>query len=108
MKNLILGVSLLALVGCGTPKVEFDTTTQNAPIIQPDKPIPMNISDVSWYVLTPKTATDKFKVNPQLFCLSPEHFKIQANNLSEAIRYASQDDQIIQYYVKVTTPASGK
>lgn len=101
---LIVGLSSLFLIGCSPNLLEIQSTNTNLQIPIVERPVPVKTSPVKFYVVTPENKAEferKFLQEDDslvYYAISVESFENLSKNFSEAIRYISQMNEIVQYY----------
>ena len=117
MKNslaLILLPLLLLSSGCSTwnplKKIEIKTVEVERVIPTQNRPRPVNMNDIHFYVVTEQNFEEfkkRFvKENGDLvgYVLSVRDYETLALNMAELKRYLIQQKEIIVYYEKAVTP----
>jgi len=123
LTTLPLLLSLLLISGCSSfglfnkPEKEIVVETKIVDKAIPIQahPRPLNMNDVTWYVVTEENYSEfieKYKKengNPWVFyVISVRGYESLALNMAEIRRYVEQQKQIILYYERAVTPQDKK
>lgn len=108
---LLVGVTLSSCARFSKPKqIEIKTVEVERVIPKQNRPRPVQMNDVHFYVVTEDTF-ENFKKRFEkengeflFYAISVRDYETIALNMSELKRYIEQQKQIIIYYEKAVTP----
>ena len=111
LRNSLVILSLLLLSNCSTPEGKVVTVTQ---VIKPkiavvDRPKPLSMTNLDWYVVTEKNYAEfierftKENGDYVFYVISVRDFQRLALNMADIKRYLEQQKEIILYYEKSVT-----
>ena len=111
LRNSLVILSLLLLSSCSTPEGKVVTVTQ---VIKPkiavvDRPKPLSMTNLDWYVVTEKNYVEfierftKENGDYVFYVISVRDFQRLALNMADIKRYLEQQKEIILYYEKSVT-----
>ena len=104
------------LCSCGHRPTEIKTVPVPVTVVHPNPPESVQLNDVNWHVVT-KNNIDAFAAeavkdqgtsNPVFVIITTDDYKTLMGNFAELKRYIEQQQSIIAYYEKATTPTAGK
>ena len=111
---LLLCPVLLLLSSCSgwnpLKQIEVKTIQVDRVIPTQERPRPLKLSDIKWYVVTDRTFRDfkkKYKKENGEFLfyvISVRDYETLALNMAELQRYIGQQKEIIVYYEKAVAP----
>ena len=118
LKVLSLLLLCLAISSCSSwPKlkqIEIKTVQVERVIPTPNRPRPLNMNDIKFYVVTSENF-EEFKKRYEkdngtflFYALSVRDYETLALNMAEIKRYIEQQKQIIIYYEKAVAPKPKK
>jgi hypothetical protein len=113
-KVLLLCPVLLLLSSCSgwnpLKQIEVKTIQVDRVIPTQERPRPLKLSNIKWYVVTDRNFKD-FKTKYQkengeflFYVISVRDYETLALNMAELQRYIGQQKQIIVYYEKAVSP----
>lgn len=111
-KLVAAGAALSLLAGCAmNPPVDVNVKPIKKVITQPARPEPINLSKVTFKVVTKDTLAafiaEQSKLqgtdNPVFIAISVKTYESLSLNLAELKRYIDQQQKIIIYYESATT-----
>ena len=115
MKNFLSCALVAALLcSCGHRPIEIKTVPVPVTVVHPNLPEPVKLNDVNWNVVT-KSNIDAFAAqavkdqgtsNPVFVIITTDDYKTLMGNFAELKRYIEQQQSIIAYYEKATTPTA--
>ena len=111
LRNYLVILSLLLLCNCRTKEGKVVTVTQ---VIKPkiavvDRPKPLSMTNLDWYVVTEKNYAEfierftKENGDYVFYVISVRDFQRLALNMADIKRYLEQQKEIILYYEKSVT-----
>ena len=113
-KVLLLCPVLLLLSSCSgwnpLKQIEVKTIQVDRVIPTQERPRPLKLSDIKWYVVTDRTFRDfkkKYKKENGEFLfyvISVRDYETLALNMAELQRYIGQQKEIIVYYEQAVAP----
>ena len=104
------------LCSCGHRPIEIKTVPVPVTVVHPNPPESVKLNDVNWHVIT-KNNIDAFAAeavkdqgtsNPVFVIITTDDYKTLMGNFAELKRYIEQQQSIIAYYEKATTPTASK
>lgn len=118
MKKLLILTALITLSGCTlfqqqpvTPEVTVLTEQVPIKIFQPPAPAPVQLRDISWFVITEDNLEQKIEqirklqdADAVVFAITPSDYENMTFNMQELRRYIRQQKEIILYYQEATEP----
>lgn len=112
--QLACALVFLSLSGCGAKHIEIKTVPVPITVIQPAAPAAVKLNDVNWHVVTKnninafaaQAVKDQGTDNPVFVIISTDDYKTLMGDFAELKRYIEQQQSIIAYYERATTPAT--
>lgn len=112
----LLTLTSLILSGCSVfqrgpaePNVVVKTVPIPIEIYHPPAPSPLQLENITWYVITSENYEEKIRELEQLqggeavvFAMTPQAYENMSYNIQELRRFIRQQNKILQYYRNVT------
>jgi len=110
MKNLLLISTFILLGGCSllptsTKPVEVVTIQEKAPMYHPPLPLEMQLTDVSFEILTPELMKEYLQLVEEgkapakpYYALTTQQYENLSMNMAEIKRYTNNIISIVAYY----------
>lgn len=105
MKYGIFALTILILSACSPEpeKIIVRTPNQQIEIISPSMPRPPNIQDIQIDVYDKERIFQELSNNSfePIIGMTPEHYEMLLNNITETGRYSQSLEAVVQYYQNV-------
>ena len=100
---LSLSISSCSFLKPAPPQVEIKTVEVKVPIKHPTPPAPVNMTEVYWYVVSPKNLEEfleriEKEGNGVFFAMTVKDYENLSFNIQEVRRWINQTKEILVYY----------